>query len=292
MPAPTVNTDTPPTNNTVPTHVAAARSYQPRSSVGHSIRMRRILNPNDNRTVILPLDHAMVLGVVPGIVDPRITVELGIAANVDAVLFQPGIARYTVDIYAGRAASLLKITNGASVDTEQWVIGSVDQALVYDADAICVEFYLGDPNEMRVLHDISRLQREAERYGLPVIMHAYVHPDYDAKVGVKAWIHACRIAGELGADIVKTAYITDKDALIALVEGTPAPVVVAGGDSQATTHQLLSDISGALRCGVSGVAVGRRAWGAKDPQATIEAIRAVVHETATVDDVMSRFGLS
>jgi class I fructose-bisphosphate aldolase len=292
MPAPLVSSSEP----TSATDRAPARQYRAPDlqfgpATGHGIRMRRILNPADGRTVIVPFDHGMIFGPLHGIANPRQTVAHALAGRADAVLLHAGIARGVADLYGGRMASLFKLTNGASVPTDQVLLGSVEQAARYAADAVCAEFYLGGPDELDMLRTTSLIQREAEQYGLPTVVHAYVYPAYEEKIGVGAWIHACRIAGELGADIVKTAYIDNQDAFVALLEATPAPVVVAGGEPGGM-RKLLSGIATAIRLGAAGVAVGRGVWGSPDPTATLQAVRALVHDGAVVDDVMAKHNLA
>jgi DhnA family fructose-bisphosphate aldolase class Ia len=293
MPAPPVSSGEPsPTAaEHSPSRAYRAPDHQAGPAIGHGIRMRRILNPADGKTVIVPFDHGMIFGPLHGIANPRETVTHALAGHADAVLLHAGLARGVADLYGGRMASLFKLTNGASIPTDQVLLGSVEQAARYAADAVCAEFYLGGPDELDTLRTVGLIQREAEQYGLPTVVHAYVYPAYEQKIGVGAWIHACRIAGELGADIVKTAYIDNQDAFVALLEATPAPVVVAGGEPGGT-RKLLSGIATAIRLGASGVAVGRGVWGSPDPTATLCAIRALVHDGAAVDDVMARFHIA
>ncbi len=292
MPAPTVSSaeQSPLAVDRAPARANRAPEHQAGAATGHSIHMRRILNAADGRTVIVPFDHGMIFGPLHGIANPRDTVAHAMAGGADAVLLHAGLARGVADLYGGRMGSLFKLTNGASVPTDQVLLGSVEQAARYAADGVCAEFYLGGPDELDTLRTVGLIQREAEHYGLPTIVHAYVYPAYEEKVGVGAWIHACRIAGELGADIVKTAYIDDQVAFVELLEATPAPVVVAGGEPGGT-RKLLSGIATAIRLGAAGVAVGRGVWGSPDPTATLRAVRALVHDGASVDDVMARYQL-
>jgi fructose-bisphosphate aldolase / 2-amino-3,7-dideoxy-D-threo-hept-6-ulosonate synthase len=229
MPAPTVSSGHGGTGgDDVEPRPAAAAAWLP-DAAGKRIRLRRIVRPRDGRTVIVPLDHGMIMGALPGIARPRETITAAVTAGADGLLLHPGILRHVADLLDARTACLVKLTNGASVATDQYLLGSVEQALRYAADAVCVEFHLGDPDEGRVLHRISAVQRDAERYGLPVIVHAYVHPAFEAQAGVRAWLHAARIAVELGADIVKTAYLGASETFVDLLEATPVPVIVAGG---------------------------------------------------------------
>lgn len=260
-----------------------------RKLAGHRVRMDRIFDPTDGRAVILPFDHGMVTGPLPGIVDLRETVTAAIRGKVDALLFNPGVAGQFADLTGRHAGLMVKLTNGASVDTDQVRIGTVEQALRLGADAVCAEFYLGSPGELDSLKLMAELRSESESYGVPLMLHAYVYPEYEKEHGQKSWLHACRIASELGADVIKTAYPGDVEAFAQIVVSVGIPVVVAGG-SAAEFSKLLQDIDDAVRAGAAGVAVGRNAWGASDPARAIAAIAAVVHDRKNLADVLTDDG--
>jgi DhnA family fructose-bisphosphate aldolase class Ia len=104
---------------------------------------------------------------------------------------------------------------------------------------------------------------------------------------VQAWIHAARVAAELGADVVKTSYTGDEPSFAELLAGTGVPVVVAGGEP-ADTLGLLKIIDRCVDLGAAGVAIGRNAWGTANPAATIAAIAAVVHARSSPDEALSQ----
>ena len=49
--------------------------------VGKQIRYNRIVNPETGRTVIVPLDHGIILGPIAGIEDPAETVRKVVAGE-------------------------------------------------------------------------------------------------------------------------------------------------------------------------------------------------------------------
>lgn len=44
--------------------------------LGKKIRMERILNRNTGKTVIVPMDHGMTVGPIPGIIDMKDAIDL------------------------------------------------------------------------------------------------------------------------------------------------------------------------------------------------------------------------
>jgi DhnA family fructose-bisphosphate aldolase class Ia len=50
-------------------------------------------------------------------------------------------------------------------------------------------------------------------------------------------------------------------------------------------------VKGAVEGGASGVAIGRNVWGHRDPTSMVKALKMIVHENKSVDEVMSTLAL-
>jgi putative autoinducer-2 (AI-2) aldolase len=96
---------------------------------------------------------------------------------------------------------------------------------------------------------------------------------------------ACRMAAELGAQVVKTYLCEDFERV---VNSCPVPVVVAGG-KKLPEREALELASRAVSKGAVGVDMGRNIFQSSNPVGMIRAVRAVVHEGATVDQAFSVF---
>jgi DhnA family fructose-bisphosphate aldolase class Ia len=248
---------------------------RPGGGPGHVVRMRRIFG-HDGRTIIVPFDHGVTKGPVGELRDPhRIATAAG-EGGADAIMFHAGLAPLLADVYGGALASILKLTDGVSDTSDQVPLASVEQAVRYAVDAVCVEFYLGSRNERESLQLIGRVRREAEAYGMPLMVAAYVdrsRTDRDSAIPVA---HAARVAAELGADFVKTPFVSDDAGFGEIAAGTPVPVVMAGGrtiDEQA----LVTRTAHAIDHGAAGVAMGRNVWGGGDTVRVLSRLRAIVH---------------
>ena len=90
---------------------------------------------------------------------------------------------------------------------------------------------------------------------------------------------ACRIAAELGAQIIKTYYCENFEKV---VESSPVPLVIAGGPKLRTELDVLRLAYDALQQGAVGVDMGRNIWQSSNSVAMIRAIRHIVHEKASV----------
>jgi putative autoinducer-2 (AI-2) aldolase len=90
---------------------------------------------------------------------------------------------------------------------------------------------------------------------------------------------ACRICAEIGAHFVKTYYC---DGFEEVVRSTPVPVVIAGGKKLPERDAIVLARS-AIEAGARGVDMGRNIFQSDCPVGMIRAVRAVVHEDATVE---------
>jgi fructose-bisphosphate aldolase/2-amino-3,7-dideoxy-D-threo-hept-6-ulosonate synthase len=112
-------------------------------------------------------------------------------------------------------------------------------------------------------------------------------PEHDAEyLG-----HAVRLAEELGAEVVKTAYSGDADSFRHVVESTRLPVVIAGG-AKGTDRQTVQNVRGAMDGGAAGVSMGRSIFQHDDPEAITRAVSAIIHDDASADEALDVAGLS
>ena len=96
-----------------------------------------------------------------------------------------------------------------------------------------------------------------------------------------------RQAVELGADIIKvdaTTPMSDFGQVVEIASGIP--VLVRGG-GQVTPRELLERTRIAIDVGASGVVYGRNVVQHPNPAKFIKAIRAIVHDNASVDKALS-----
>ncbi|MEM4399202.1 MAG: hypothetical protein QXV18_05255, partial [Candidatus Nitrosocaldus sp.] len=138
-------------------------------------------------------------------------------------------------------------------------------------------------HEHRTLVNLSRLVDEAERYGIPVLAVTAVGREMARDARYLAL--ACRIAAELGARLVKTYYCENFEKV---VDSCPVPLVIAGG-KKIPEHDALQLTYNAVRDGAAGVDMGRNIWQSDHPVAMIRAVRAIVHDNASVDEAWQVF---
>lgn len=86
--------------------------------------------------------------------------------------------------------------------------------------------------------------------------------------------------------MVKTYYC---ESFSKVVEGCPVPLVIAGGPKLETELDVFNLVHDAVEGGAAGVDMGRNIWQNDHPIAMIKAIRAIVHEGASVKEANELF---
>ena len=99
------------------------------TDVGKKIRYDRIVNPGTGKTVMIPLDHGVILGPVAGIEDPGDTVRQVVTGGADAVILNAGMAGNLYPEYGNRCGSILNLSNIITGENDLTLIGSVEYAL-------------------------------------------------------------------------------------------------------------------------------------------------------------------
>jgi len=258
--------------------------------IGKIIRMERIINRETGRTVIVPMDHGVSIGPVPGLLDMTKTIDQVATGGANAVLIHKGIVvtghrGYGRDI--GLIVHLSASTSLGPDPNHKVLVTSVEKALKLGADAVSVHVNVGSEREPEMLLKLGTVAETCDEWGVPLIAMMYprgekIEDEHDPEV-VKL---AARAGAELGADIIKTNYTGDPDTFKEVVEGCPVPVVIAGGPKVETEEELLQMVKDSVEAGGAGVAIGRNIFQAESPENMTKAIAAMVHDEIEVDEAL------
>jgi fructose-bisphosphate aldolase/2-amino-3,7-dideoxy-D-threo-hept-6-ulosonate synthase len=260
------------------------------SLIGKKVRMERIMNRKDHKTVIVPMDHGVTVGPITGLEDLPEMVNKVAEGGADAVLghlFVPlyGHRGYGRDI--GLIIHLSASTTLAPDPNAKTIVTPVEEAIKVGADAISVHINVGSENEPEQLKDLGRVSQDCRHWGFPLLAMMYPRGEkVKVENDVNAVKHAARLGAELGADIIKTNYTGDPDSFKEVVRGCPVPVIVAGGPKIDGIKNLLETVEYAMSAGAAGVAYGRNIFQAKDPVIITKAIVKIVHDNYTTEEIM------
>ena len=260
------------------------------SKIGKAIRLERILDRKTHRTVIVPMDHGISVGPIAGITDLPTTVDKVAEGGANAVLGHMGLPLHGHRGYGRDIGLIIHLSASSSLGPDpnhKVLVTEVEDAIRVGADAVSIHVNVGAEYEAEMLHDLGRVARTCDLWGLPLIAMMYPRGSkVKSEHGVEYVKLAARIGSELGADIIKTNYTGDIDSFRKVVEGCPVPVVIAGGPKTETDMEFLQMIEGAMQAGARGVAIGRNVFQHQDPVKMTMAIAAIVNKGKTADEAI------
>ncbi|WP_135829346.1 2-amino-3,7-dideoxy-D-threo-hept-6-ulosonate synthase [Halorussus halobius] len=260
-------------------------------NAGTAARLERI--GTGDKYVIVPMDHGITLGAVTGLVDIESTVDAVTRGGADAVLTQKGVAPrvHPNKNGAGYVVHLNASTSIGPDSNDKRLTGTVTEAVRAGADAVSFHINVGSEYEREQLAELAEVTDDAAEYGMPVLAMAYARGPGVDEHDAENLGHAVRLAEEVGADVVKTAYSGEADSFERVVESTRLPVVIAGGEPEGD-RATLDAVRGAMDAGAAGVSIGRSVFQHDDPEAITRAVSAVVHDGSAADEALREAGLA
>ena len=245
---------------------------------GMNNRLSRILKPATGRTVMLAIDHGYFLGPTGGLEKPGETVE-PLLPHADSLMLTRGVLRSCIPAESDIPV-VMRMSGGTSILRElsgEGLTVAVEDAIRLNASAITLSVFVGAEGERATLLNLARLVDEGQKYGIPVLAVTAVGKEMtrDSRyLGL-----ACRISAEIGAHMAKTYYC---DGFAEIVRNTPVPIVIAGG-KKIGEKEAIELAHNAVQSGACGVDMGRNIFQSDCPVGMIRAVRAVVHDGASVE---------
>ena len=257
---------------------------------GKTRRLRRIFR-DDGKTVMIPMDHGVSVGPIPGLEDMGQTIDNVAKGGADAVLVHAGIAK-TIDT---RSMALIVHLSGATRLTREpnWKtqLSTVREAVRLGADAVSVHINVGSEHEQQMLEKFSRILAECDGLGLPVLAMMYPRgPGIQNEHSFEVVSHAARLGYELGADIVKTNFTGDIESFRKVVRSIRVPLVVAGGPKASSESDALHLVSDSIKAGAAGISIGRNVFQNHNPALMTRALVEIVHEGLNPSQALSILG--
>jgi putative autoinducer-2 (AI-2) aldolase len=249
---------------------------------GMKNRMARLIRPADGNAVWLAIDHGYFLGPVSKLEEPAKTIK-PLVPYTDALMLTRGVLRNCVDALTD-VPFILRVSGGNSIVggalSNEGIHTSMEEAIRLNASAVAFSVYIGTEHEHQTLMCLGQLVNEGQRYGMPVLAVTAVGKELEKRDARYLGL-CCRIAAELGAQVVKTYYCDDFEKV---VKSCPVPLVIAGGPKLDTEMDAIRLAYKAMQAGARGVDMGRNIWQSPHAVGMIRAIKAVVHEGASVKE--------
>ncbi len=232
-------------------------------------RMARFFDPENGRTMILPMDHGVSQGLVSGLGDMGGLIAGLSGTRVRGIVLNKGMAREyanQLSIDQNLVVHLSAGTKHGLPSYSRTLVCSVQEALRLGADAVSVHINIGNDLEDRMLSDLGMVVDEAHQFGLPVMTMIYARGgqiinELDPYLAA----HCIRLGAELGADLIKVPFSNEQKIFSMAVSSCPVPVVIAGGSRQDDFEDLILMVRKAMDCGIRGVSIGRNIFQHPEP---------------------------
>src|SRR5207247_6381433 len=121
---------------------------------GMQNRLARIIKPEDNRAVMLAVDHGYFLGPTSGLEEPRKTVE-PLMPYADSIMLTRGVLRTSVDPKSDKPV-VLRVSGGTSILKElsnEDITVSIDDCVRLNVSAMALSIFVGSEFEKETLVD-------------------------------------------------------------------------------------------------------------------------------------------
>jgi predicted phospho-2-dehydro-3-deoxyheptonate aldolase len=247
------------------------------SSMAHNALRTLRLAPS-GAWVMVPLDHGISMGPLPGLADARAPLRAAADGGATCVTVHKGLVPHAAAV-ADRVGVLLHLSassDAAPDPHDKRLVATVEEALRLGCDAVSIHVNVGSATEARQLEDAGRVATACAAWGVPLVTMAYPRgPKVKDPHDPALVAHAARLAAELGADAVKVPYTGSAESFRDVVQGCPVPVLVAGGPRASRFDAFLADLQGARRAGAAGCSTGRNVFQHPDPVSAVRAVAAV-----------------
>lgn len=261
---------------------------------GKLTRLKRLLyehGPGGGTLLVLPIDQGLEHGPVdffsnPDALDPQYQYDLAHEGKFSAIALHIGLAEKYFHEYAGDVPLILKLNGKTTIpgDAQAFspLTGTVEDAVRLGAEAVGYTIYVGSPAQDRDFLQFLEIRKDAQRFGMPLIVWAYPRGEAVGKKGGKESLYAidyaARVAHELGADVVKLNYpvASEKDAespppyntlrlppseaFRKVVQSAGRSLVLVSGGEKVDDAELLRKVRSSMDAGATGIIFGRNLW--------------------------------
>jgi len=127
--------------------------------IGKKIRLERIIDRNTRRTVIVPLDHGMTVGPIPGLVQIAPPANLIAEGGANAAVVHRGAAMFGHRGYGKDLGLILHLSASTTLSPDsnrKVLVATVEDAIQIGADAVSIHVNLGAEDEATIQRLVRR----------------------------------------------------------------------------------------------------------------------------------------
>lgn len=252
---------------------------------GMKDRLSRIFNPKSGHTVMLAFDHGFIMGPTSGLERMDLTIVPLIEYS-DCIMCTRGALRSIVPPTCNKPISY-RFDVGTSILTSlnDQTLQDIEEAIRLNVSMLAVMVAIGDPqHEALTVRNMSKTVDMGVKYGIPTLGVTAVGKELVRDARYLSL--ATRICAENGANVIKTYYCEENFEQV--TNACPVPIVIAGGKKLQEREALVMAWQ-AIDQGAAGVDMGRNIFQSDSPIGMILAVRAIVHDNATVDQAFDLY---
>ncbi|MDA8346211.1 MAG: fructose-bisphosphate aldolase [Thermaerobacter sp.] len=264
-------------------------------SAGKKARLHRLLyqnGPANGTLLLLPIDQGLEHGPRdffpnPAAADAEFQLRIAEAGGYSGIAMQIGLSEKYFPDYAGRVPLILKLNGKTEIPNDDAPLSPlnacVEDAVRLGADAVGYTLYVGSARQDEDFRQFESVRRDAERFGMPVIVWSYPRGKAVEQKGGKdsfyAIDYAARAAQELGADVVKLNVpkvdaekaklspapykdlaLDQREILQHVVQSAGRTLVIFAGGEKGTADEVVAKAGAVLEAGATGLIFGRNIW--------------------------------
>jgi class I fructose-bisphosphate aldolase len=250
---------------------------------------------HDGMSIIIAYSHGLLLGPLPGMSTRDQMLHMADSlCDADGIMVAPGMVTALEQSFIGPGRPSLVIhldwTNFSRTilpyeQGAQASVARIEEAAAAGADAVMTYLLLGDDDPATEAGDVARnaaVARACERAGIVHIIeprHSKERRRPERKTDPAIMRLYCRMAAEIGADVVKCIWSGSVETMTSITESCPVPVLLAGGARREDPQEAIDLARDAVASGCKGLVFGRNIYQAGDPPAVLRALRSALAPT-------------
>ncbi|CAN7539646.1 class I fructose-bisphosphate aldolase [Rossellomorea sp. LjRoot5] len=248
-----------------------------------SLRMNRLFHPVSRNAIFFPVDHGTTLGPLGKLTDIPALSKMAEENNFQSIVAHKGTIHWAIE-RGGETRNMNYLlhlsasTNFVLNGEFKQLVSTIEHGLRIGVSGISVHVNLGVQEEPAMLKDLGLVCDEAYKWGLPVLAMMNVFGEQALNPNKNSIAHAVRVAGEVGADIVKVKYPGTIEKMEEAIQAFPIPVLISGGEKSNDLIALFKEIHVSMKAGARGVSIGRNIFEDRYPAAMSKALSSLVHD--------------
>ena len=237
------------------------------SEMARKRRWERFVDRKSGKALVIPLDHGLTMGPIPGLIHPSDVLRWLDPDYVTGIVAHKGLIERLGGV---PGCGLMVHLNGAltvdeTPDVKQ-LLTTVDAAIRLGADAVSIQTNFSASTAGANLRLIGHVVDQAHALGMPVLAMVYDKTTSSGNGDMTHLRHFMRASVELGVDAIKVVPPADFERIPELVDGVQehTPVLFAGG-ALVDEASLLALATAVVHYGTGGICVGRNVFQRADP---------------------------